>query len=196
MDDHPSWFGRNPTLGSAPQRPRAKVLHLFAVKDGSSMPAPSKPTRTTPRKPRAAADRKPTAAPRRRTVRKAAVTPAEPAGDRAGVSAGSAGFTGSTGSAGSDGSARDTGRQTEQLAMVGLAIVLGLIGFAVHFLWFGAVVTMAVLFGLIASEVRGRRSGGVIVEVVDAVVSEAKSVAQAATSTGGPDGAATAAAKA
>jgi hypothetical protein len=65
--------------------------------------------------------------------------------------------------------------------MMAIALVLGLIGFAVHFLWFAAIVMMSILFGLMASELRARRSRGVIVEVVDAVVTEAKNVVEAVT---------------
>jgi len=47
-------------------------------------------------------------------------------------------------------------------------------------------VVMSVLFGLIASELRGRRSGGVTTAVVDAVVGEARNVVDAATGTSEP----------
>jgi hypothetical protein len=65
-----------------------------------------------------------------------------------------------------------------------LAILFGVIGFAVHFLWFGSIVLMAVLMGLIVSEMRSRRDTSVISEVVTTVMVEAKSVAEAIASGG------------
>jgi hypothetical protein len=70
------------------------------------------------------------------------------------------------------------------VVLLALAILFGVIGFAVHFLWFGAIVLMAVLLGLIVSEMRSRRGGGVISEVVTTVMVEAKSVAEAIASGG------------
>jgi hypothetical protein len=45
----------------------------------------------------------------------------------------------------------------EQLAILGAALVFGLIGLAVHFLWFISIVFMALLAGLMAAEIRGAR---------------------------------------
>jgi hypothetical protein len=50
-----------------------------------------------------------------------------------------------------------------QLAIVGLALVCGLLGLVVHVFWLAAIVLMSVLFGLIAANVRGR---GVIPELM------------------------------
>jgi hypothetical protein len=72
---------------------------------------------------------------------------------------------------------RESTQLVQQLAVLALAIVLGLIGLAVHFLWIPAIVLMAVLFGLIASGLRGQQGGGVISEVATTVMDEAKSVA-------------------
>jgi hypothetical protein len=132
------------------------------------MAAPAKSTETTSTRKTRATTSKPAATPRRRPVKK-------PTASRVAKPEASTEDT-------SVASPRTTGRQTEELAMVGLALVLGLIGFAVHFVWFAAIVMMSILFGLMASELRSRRSGGVMVEVVDAVVSEAKSLAEAITS--------------
>jgi len=108
---------------------------------------------------------KPAAKPRRRSVKKAAV-PGE-------------GTSGHSLEGGSESPGRrESAQQAEKLAILALAIVLGLIGLAVHFLWWPAIVLMAVLFGLIASDLKGRRGGGVISDVVTTVMVEAKSVAE------------------
>jgi hypothetical protein len=73
---------------------------------------------------------------------------------------------------------RESTQLVQQLAVLALAILLGLIGLAVHFLWIPAVVLMAALFGLIASGLRGQRGGGVIAEVATTVMEEAKSVSE------------------
>jgi hypothetical protein len=54
----------------------------------------------------------------------------------------------------------------EQLAILGVALLFGLIGLAVHFLWFVSIIAMALLAGLMAAEIRGARGRGVISEVV------------------------------
>jgi len=69
-------------------------------------------------------------------------------------------------------------QQVEHLAILALALVFALIGLAVHFFLFGAIVLMAILFGLSASGLRGRRNGGVISGVAATVVAEAKRVAE------------------
>jgi Flp pilus assembly protein TadB len=80
---------------------------------------------------------------------------------------------------------QETSRLADQVVLLALAIVFGVIGFAVHFLWFGSIVLMAVLLGLIVSEMRSRRGQTVISEVVATVMVEAKSVADAIASGGG-----------
>jgi hypothetical protein len=72
---------------------------------------------------------------------------------------------------------RESTQLVQQLAVLALAILLGLIGLAAHFLWIPSIVLMAALFGLIASGLRGQRGGGVIAEVATTVMMEAKSVA-------------------
>jgi len=59
-----------------------------------------------------------------------------------------------------------------------VALICGLLGLAVHVLWFAAIVLMAVLLGLIASQLRDRRGGGVVSAVVSTVMVEAKSVGE------------------
>jgi hypothetical protein len=73
---------------------------------------------------------------------------------------------------------RESTQLVQQLAVLALAIVLGLIGLAVHFLWIPAIVLMSALFGLIASGLRGQRGGGVMSEVATTVMVEAKGVAE------------------
>ena len=74
---------------------------------------------------------------------------------------------------------RQSTQLVQQLAVLAVAILLGLIGLAVHFLWIPAIVLMSALFGLIASGLRSQRGGGVIAEVATTVMVEAKSVAEA-----------------
>ena len=73
---------------------------------------------------------------------------------------------------------RESTRLVEQLVILALALVFALIGLAVHVLWIPAIVLMSVLFGWIASELRGRSGGGVISEVATTVMVEAKGVAE------------------
>jgi hypothetical protein len=84
---------------------------------------------------------------------------------------------------GVDTARRDSTRLVEQLVLLAVAILLGLIGLAVHVLWFGSIVLMSVLFGLIASGLRGQR-GGVIAEMATTVMVEAKSVADGISNSG------------
>jgi hypothetical protein len=82
---------------------------------------------------------------------------------------------------------RDTepSRQVEKLAILALALVLGLFGLIIHALWLGAIVLMALLLGWGAAELKGHRGRGVISQVV----AEAKNVVAdvAATVRDGPD---------
>jgi len=71
----------------------------------------------------------------------------------------------------------------EQLAVVGLALLLGLVGLAVHVLWVVSIVVMAILFGLIASGLRGDTDRGVVSEVVSEVKIMAEEIAQGPDST-------------
>lgn len=73
-----------------------------------------------------------------------------------------------------NGGRRQAARRTEQLAVLSLAIVCGLLGFALHILWIPAIVLMALLWGYMASELGSSRRGGVVSDVVTAVVSEAR----------------------
>jgi hypothetical protein len=60
------------------------------------------------------------------------------------------------------------------------AIVLSLIGFAFHPLWFGSLVLMALLWGLMASDMRrSRDTDRVVPGAVASVVGEANEVAHA-----------------
>jgi hypothetical protein len=67
------------------------------------------------------------------------------------------------------------------LAILTLAIVVAVLGFAVHFLWIGALVLMGVLWGVMVAE-RQQRQGtvkGLAAEMVTTVVDEAKGVMDA-----------------
>jgi Flp pilus assembly protein TadB len=80
---------------------------------------------------------------------------------------------------------RSEGREgVGPLALVSVAIVLGVAGFAWHFVWIAALVVLGILWGSLAAERQRRsRSGkGVLAEVVDVVVEQAKDVADSAQS--------------
>lgn len=62
--------------------------------------------------------------------------------------------------------------QPEQLMILTAAIFFGLIGLFIHVLVLGSIVLMAVLFGIVASELRSARGRGIVSEVV----SETKTV--------------------
>ena len=68
-----------------------------------------------------------------------------------------------------------------KLALLTLAIVIAVLGFAVHFLWIGALVLMGVLWGVMVAE-RQQRQGtvkGLAAEMVSTVVDEARGVKDA-----------------
>jgi hypothetical protein len=74
---------------------------------------------------------------------------------------------------------RRAARGIEQLLILSVAIIFGLVGFAVHVLWIGAVVVMALLWGYIAAGLEGsRRGGGVISDVATTVAGEARGLAK------------------
>jgi hypothetical protein len=71
------------------------------------------------------------------------------------------------------------------LAILTLAIVTAVLGFAVHFLWVGALVLMGVLWGVMVAG-RQQRQGtvkGLAAEIVTTVVDEAKGVMDATSGT-------------
>ena len=79
-------------------------------------------------------------------------------------------------------------RHTRQLALLAVCMVLGVLGFALSVFWIGSLILMGVLWGTIAME-RQRQPGvtkGVLAEVVEVVVDEAKDVADSASHHGGP----------
>ena len=74
------------------------------------------------------------------------------------------------------------GRGLGHLATLTIAIILGVAGFAAGVFWIGALVLLGVLWGAMAVEHQqqtGRRKG-VLAEVVDVVVDQAKDVAGSA----------------
>ncbi len=79
---------------------------------------------------------------------------------------------------------------TVQLALVTLALVLGVLGFALSLFWVGALVVLGILWGVMVAE-RKQRHGtvkGLAAELVTTVVDEAKGVMEA-TSGSDPDSA-------
>jgi hypothetical protein len=76
------------------------------------------------------------------------------------------------------------------LAILTVAIVVAVLGFAVHFLWVGALVLMGMLWGAMVAERQQRRGTvkGLAAEIVTTVVDEAKGVMDA-TAGSDPDGA-------
>jgi hypothetical protein len=83
---------------------------------------------------------------------------------------------------------RRAARGVEQLVILSVAIIFGLAGFAVHVLWIGAVVVMALLWGYIAAGLESsRRGAGVISDVATTVADEARDLTKEVT--GGARGA-------
>jgi hypothetical protein len=81
-----------------------------------------------------------------------------------------------------DGGESKTGRRdTTQLGTIGLALVLGGLGFVNSIFWIAAMIVMAITFGIILAERRGATAkSGVIPEIIAAVVHEAKDISNAA----------------
>jgi hypothetical protein len=69
-----------------------------------------------------------------------------------------------------------------QLAILTLAIVLGVAGFGFAVFWIGSLIVMGMLWGTMAVDRRRPTDGGkgVLAEVVEVVVDEAKNVAESA----------------
>lgn len=70
---------------------------------------------------------------------------------------------------------------TVPLAILTLGIVVAVLGFAVHFLWIGALVLMGILWGVMVAERQQRRGTvkGLAAEMVTTVVDEAKGIMDA-----------------
>ena len=76
-----------------------------------------------------------------------------------------------------------------QIGILTVAIVLAVLGFAVHLLWIGSLVVMGVLWGMLIAE-RQQRVGtvkGLAAELVSTVVDEAKGVAEVVDIASSPD---------
>jgi Flp pilus assembly protein TadB len=88
---------------------------------------------------------------------------------------------------GSSGEVRHRGRNAGlgQIATLTLAIILGVAGFAFAVFWIGALVLLGILWGTMAVEHQQQsgRTKGVLAEVVEVVVGEAKDVAGSARDT-------------
>jgi hypothetical protein len=70
---------------------------------------------------------------------------------------------------------------TAQLALLTLAIVLGVLGFALSFFWVAALVVLGALWGVLVAERTQRRgtAKGLAAEMVSSVVDEAKGIRDA-----------------
>lgn len=68
------------------------------------------------------------------------------------------------------------------IAILTLAIVLGVAGFAFAVFWIGALVVMGILWGTMAADRRQPADGdkGLLAEVVEVVIDETKNVAESA----------------
>jgi hypothetical protein len=78
---------------------------------------------------------------------------------------------------------------TAELGGMILAFIFGGLGFAVRILWIPALVIIAVVFGLILADRRASKSKsakGIVPEIVEHVVNEARDIYQAASGT--PEG--------
>jgi hypothetical protein len=76
-----------------------------------------------------------------------------------------------------------------QIGILTVAIVLAVLGFAVHLFWIGSLVVMGVLWGMLIAE-RQQRVGtvkGLAAELVSTVVDEAKGVAEVVDIASSPD---------
>lgn len=73
---------------------------------------------------------------------------------------------------------RPIARRREQLLVLSVAIVCGLLGFPLHILWIAAIVLMAILWGFMASELGGSRRGGVMSNAVTAIANQAQDMKQ------------------
>ena len=74
------------------------------------------------------------------------------------------------------------GRGIGQLTVLSLAMVMGVVGFALGVFWIASLILMGILWGAMAME-RQRRPGvekGLVAEVVGVVVDEAKDLAESA----------------
>ncbi len=67
-------------------------------------------------------------------------------------------------------------RRSTDISVMSLAILFGLLGFALHIFWIVAIVLMALLWGLLVSELGSLRGGGRTSETMKAVVAEAREV--------------------
>ncbi len=68
------------------------------------------------------------------------------------------------------------------IALLSVALVAGAAGFAFHLFWIGALILMGIIWGSLASEWQreSKTQKGVVAEVVEVVVEQAKDIADSA----------------
>jgi hypothetical protein len=71
---------------------------------------------------------------------------------------------------------RSIRRRSTDICVVSLAILFGLLGFAIHTFWIVAIVFMALLLGFLVSELGSLRGAGGTSETMKAVVAEVRDV--------------------
>jgi Flp pilus assembly protein TadB len=71
------------------------------------------------------------------------------------------------------------------IALLSVALVVGAAGLAFHLFWIGALILMGILWGSLASEWQreSKSQKGVVAEVVDVVVEQARDIADSASAT-------------
>jgi hypothetical protein len=78
-----------------------------------------------------------------------------------------------------DRSTRQRGGATGAIVALSLAIALGALGFVIRFFWIGAIILMAIAWGLMLTEAKSHRSNrGIMSEVVATVISEVHNVTE------------------
>lgn len=78
---------------------------------------------------------------------------------------------------------RGSGTEVEQVVILSLALVFGLVGLVIHVLWIASIVLIAILLGLAAAALRRRTGRGAVSEVA----AQAKNVVAEISSSDSPE---------